>query len=217
MLVLRALSGILDLVAPRLCAACAVELLEEEAALCGGCSPLIERLCDDEARLDRSAAVFGGPLRDALHRCKYQGVSRVAADLAPWMLQAAEPWAGLVDVVTAVPLHPSRLRERGFNQSALLASPVAGLLGAPLRLHWLRRHRDTPAQVGRSPARRAANVREAFRADPRFRGLRVLVVDDVWTTGATLTEVRGCLRGVGAGVVRTLTLGRADTPGSLAV
>lgn len=122
------------------------------------------------------------------------------------MTQAALRWAGEVDAVVPVPLHWRRRRWRGYDQAALLARPTAKALGVPALLRGLRRVRHTPSQVNLPHDERQANVAGAF-APGRLRGVgRVLLVDDVRTTGATLEAASKALRAGGAREVRTLVL-----------
>jgi predicted amidophosphoribosyltransferase len=111
-----------------------------------------------------------------------------------------------------VPLHPVRARERGFNQAELLAAELAAAAGLAV-LPALRRVRPTRPQVGLAAAERAGNVRDAFAADasraPLLRGRGALLVDDVFTTGATLESAAAALRAAGAARVVALTLARA--------
>jgi predicted amidophosphoribosyltransferase len=199
--------GLFDLLSPPVCAACAGPIAMREWVFCGACEPLIDR-APPRAGFDRDACMFGGPLRDAIHALKYRGQSELAPGLAQWLLEPALELVGQVDLVTAVPLHPRRLRERGFNQSVLLARPVAHALEVPLAPRLLRRVRGATAQVGRGRVARARSLHGAFAGSPRARGLRVLVVDDVRTTGATLEEARRALEHAAA--VYTLALARAD-------
>ncbi len=159
---------------------------------------------------DRAACLYGGPLRDALHRLKYEGASEVARPLAALLSEPAQAFAGRVECVTAVPLHPRRLRARGYNQSALLARPVARVLAQPFAARLLARVRETAPQVGQGRPERARQLAGALRARPEARGRAVLVVDDVRTTGATLAEARRALEAAGARAVYTLVLARAD-------
>lgn len=114
------------------------------------------------------------------------------------------------DVVVPVPLHRRRLRWRGFNQSALLAAELARRLGLPLAIGNLRRVRATPPQSARTRKARLKNVAGAFlvRNPKRILGRRVLLVDDVVTTGATVEECARVLLGAGAMVVDVFTLAR---------
>ena len=123
-------------------------------------------------------------------------------------MEAALGHAGRIDAVIPLPLHPSKLRERGWNPSALLARPVARALGVPLVTHWLARVRATDAQAGLSRAERIRNVQGAFRAK-QVPPARVLLIDDVRTTSATLDEAARCLAARGHDVC-TLALAWAE-------
>jgi ComF family protein len=161
-----------------------------------------------------AAFEYGGALATAITRLKYSDRADVAPRLARAMLGHARR-VGPVDLVVPVPLHPRRLADRGYNQAALLAVTVARALGAPLVTQALRRIRDTPNQASQGRAPRLANVRGAFLAVPSLiRGRRVLLVDDVRTTGATLSACREGLQAAGARHVSALVLARrgdADT------
>ena len=123
-------------------------------------------------------------------------------------LDALWPDSG-VDAVLVVPLHRRRLRQRGFNQVLELLRPLQQELRAPLRLACLQRVRDTPQQTGLDAAHRRRNLRGAFRADPAVRGQRLLLVDDVITTGSTVNEAARCLLRAGASEVHVLGWARA--------
>lgn len=200
------LAGLADLVSPPVCAACRSSLAERALGFCEACRPLLDRasLTADDAH--RDAYSYGGPLREALHRLKYEGASEVAPLLAELLNEQALPFVGKVDLVTVVPLHVRRLRARGYNQSALLAAPVARSFGVPFAPTLLRRVRDTPPQVGRGQRERHAQLANAFTASSRARGRAILVVDDVRTTGATLLEVCRTLEAAGARKLFTLAL-----------
>lgn len=200
------LAGLFDLVSPPVCAACRSPLAERSFGFCDACRPLLDRasLTADDAH--RDAYIYGGPLRDALHRLKYEGASEVAPLLAQLLSEQAVPFAGKVDLVTVVPLHVRRLRARGYNQSALLAAPVARSFGVPFAPKLLRRVRDTHPQVGRGQRERHAQLAGAFTADGRARGRAILVIDDVRTTGATLLEACRALEAAGARELYTLAL-----------
>jgi ComF family protein len=126
------------------------------------------------------------------------------------LADAALPYAGHVDRVMPMPLHPARLRERGFNQSALLARPVARALGVPCDATSLRRIRSSCDQASLPRAKRADNVRGAFAVTGHSRFGRVLLIDDVRTTGATLAAAADTLLEAGFAEVRTLALARAE-------
>jgi ComF family protein len=147
-------------------------------------------------------------LRGAIVQFKYHGEWARAAHLG-------EPLAGAiadmqrVDVLIPVPLHPSRLRQRGFNQSLLLAQQAGGLLGVEVK-EALIRTRRTDAQVNLGVEQRKANVAGAFAVHPHISvaGLSVVLIDDVVTTGSTLSACAGALVGAGAATVMAASLAR---------
>jgi len=148
-------------------------------------------------------------VREAVHQLKYRDVRVMAPVLDSAMAERMLPRAGDFDVVAAVPLHRSRLRERGFNQADLLAREVSGRLGTPLE-----RRAVVPSGAGPFQAKsagveeRLAAVSEAFVHRARLDGMRVLLVDDVCTTGATLEACAGALKAGGAAMVWGLTFAR---------
>jgi ComF family protein len=149
----------------------------------------------------------------AVQQLKYHGRRRTAARLAALLLEdpSVRRLVDTSDVLVPVPLHPRRLRERGYNQSALLAAALARLTGRPVHEAVLVRRRDTPPQAGRPAAERRRNVAGAFVVRRRgpVDGRVVTVVDDVTTTGATARECARALAGAGAREVRLLTVARA--------
>lgn len=180
------------------------------------CAPCREAKHSFEAA--RSAWVYDGAPRDAIHRFKYGGKSALAARLAPVLLDLLSTDDVLsgheFDGVVAVPLHPRRERKRGFNQSELLGRALARELEVPF-LPLLRRIRATPPQVGLSAKERGQNVQGAFALSPRETepvNQRILLVDDVYTTGSTLRECAAVLLRAGAPSVCALTLARQVGP-----
>jgi ComF family protein len=123
----------------------------------------------------------------------------------------ALPLIAPLHAVVPVPLHPRRRRERGFDQAELLARPLAQAVGIPLRSGLLVRTRHTPPQIRRTPHERRENVRGAFALGYPLPvpQARLLLVDDVYTTGATLGECARTLRRGGAGEIYAVTLSRA--------
>lgn len=194
--------GTLDLLAPPRCAACELTLSAGARGFCEACGPLLE---PDPTGM--GGYLYGGPLADAIRRFKYGGRSELAGPLGELLAARARTHAGRVDLVVPVPLHRRRLRERGFDQAALLARPVACELGVRLAFA-LRRTRHTRAQAGLGASARASNVRGAFAAPP-LSG-RVLLIDDVRTTGSTLAACADALREAGAEEVTPLVLARAE-------
>lgn len=170
-------------------------------------------LCRAGLRAFDAAYCFGayeGVLRELIHLFKYQRMRPLAGPLAGF-LAAALPRDERFDVVVPVPLHWRRRWQRGFNQSELLARLTARRCGIPVR-RAVRRARPTTAQAGLSSARRRLNVAGAFRPLPRagVEGLRVLLIDDVMTTGATASSCAAALKRAGAKSVALLALARVD-------
>jgi ComF family protein len=186
-----AVVGLLDLLDPPCCPACTFPLDRDasEAGFCAACGPLVElapaRMRPPE--VNAAVLVYAGPAADAIRRFKYAGQTAIAGPLARLLVAAALAYAGAIDAVVPMPLHPSKLRARGWNPSLVLARPVARALGVPLRPLWLSRMRATRVQAGLSSVDRLRNVYGAFRARA-VPGCRVLLIDDVRTTGATLSE-----------------------------
>lgn len=160
--------------------------------------------------LIRSAAYFeDSPLRPAIHALKYQGRKVVAQELAEIMAEACERFGLAADVIMPVPLHQSRLRKRGFNQSELLARGLSVLKSIPLDTKSLIRSRPTQSQMELSAAERHENVKDAFECCRPVAGLTVLLIDDVCTTGSTLDYCATALKANQAKAVMGLTLARA--------
>lgn len=206
-------ASLLELISPSRCIGCGMEgslpMTREALGFCGGCAPLLEPLDEPVVPgVARAAFVYGGPLADAIHRMKYRGESEVADVLGARMLNAAQVYAGRVDGVVPIPLHPKRLRSRGYNQSALLGRVIARGLGVPMRVDLLSRSRDTAAQVDLARVDRLANMRGAFVAAKQVEGRGLLLLDDVTTTGATLAAASHALMARGAEEVLSFALAR---------
>jgi ComF family protein len=151
-------------------------------------------------------------LRDAIHRYKYQSEYARATSLSELLVEAVErPEFGTQvtwDLIAYVPLHARRRRQRGFDQSRLLAQGFAELFGLPYTSSLVRSV-DTPTQVGRGAAERQQNVRNAFAwQGEQLNGTRILIIDDVITTGATIIAASLPLIHAGAGRVDGLAVAR---------
>ena len=159
---------------------------------------------------------YASPLREAVGLLKYERKYALADSLCRLLLAALPPELD-IDVIMPVPLHPVRLREREFNQSLLLAQAVSHRLGTELSYTNLIRVANQPAQTSLSRSARLTNLRHAFRlrTPGAVQGCRVLLVDDVFTTGTTLHECAKALRKAGSGDVSALTLARAVDPAML--
>jgi ComF family protein len=153
---------------------------------------------------------YDGKLRSLIHLLKYSGVRTLAKPLGRH-LSLALPREERFDLVIPMPLHWLRLWRRGFNQSGLLAREIARRNGIPLR-NAVRRTRLTSPQAGLSNSKRRVNVAGAFavRRKSSVEGLRILLVDDVMTTGATASACASALKKAGARHVALLTLARTD-------
>jgi ComF family protein len=162
---------------------------------------------------DGSAAPFcyDTPLREMVLGLKHGQALDLAGYFARRMLPLLHQE---VDLILPVPLHSARLRHRGFNQCVEIARQLGRLIGRPADLYGVVRDVDTPHQLGKRRAARRRNVRGVFRCRQDYSGMRILVIDDVMTSGATLDELARTLKLAGAKMVynlvvaRTLGLGR---------
>ena len=194
---------------------CLARLPRAGGLRCDGCwAPLAGASCQRCARLPRAFEalrtpfVFEGDARRAILDAKFGGVARLLTPLG-MAAAAAVPSAWRVDAVVPVPLHPSRLRRRGFNQAELVAREVARVLDVPLAKGALRRVRRGGHQAELGIEERAANTLGLYRATAAASG-SVLVVDDVTTTGATLDSAARALLEGGAERVYGLAGARED-------
>ena len=172
-----------------------------ECRICSGWPPHLRRV--------RSAVWLEEAARRAVHRLKYDGWWRVADAMARTM-EALEPLTGRVCLIP-VPLGAARARERGYNQSERIATALGALTGAPVRCDVLHRVRETRTQTALAPEARQANLAGAF-ACAGAAGLTAVLVDDVFTTGATLVSAAAALGAAGAETVDGVTFARAMEP-----
>lgn len=215
----------LDALYPRLCSGCGARgtwlcarcaagtacFTGPVCALCGIPVALGVCRCDDlpvSIERVRSVGPYDGWLRGAVVQVKYHGEWARARHLAPMLAQAS---ADLLpaDALIPVPLHPSRRKQRGFNQTEKLAEELSHEIAVPVELA-LQRIRKTTPQVRLGAEGRQANVEDAFAISPgqSVEGKRVVLVDDVITTGATLCACAHVLVAAGAGAVRVVTVAR---------
>ncbi len=204
-----------------LCAACRARVRRLEEPLCRRCGRELQYAgisCGCRAHLRnlsrlRSVAAYEGPLERAIHRFKYAGWRALAPELADLLAATfgRDSSASAGTLVLPVPLHPRRLRQRGYNQSELLERELRRRLQLSAPAGRLMRVRDTPPQVGLDRLRRRTNVAAAFEwSGPPLGKAAVLLVDDVATTGATLESCAAALKAAGAGPVSAITLARVD-------
>jgi len=159
----------------------------------------------------RSASYFeDNPIRSAIHFLKYRDHKAVASILGQILADTYGNYQFQADVIVPVPLHSARYKERGYNQCELLVKRLAVNLDLPLDTTTLQRTRMTKSQMTLGISERHQNVKEAFACrDDQLAGRRVLLVDDVCTTGSTLDACAAALKGSGATSVWGLTLARA--------
>jgi ComF family protein len=201
-----------------ICSACQASLLPIKPPFCSRCGlPLSGgTLCSGctvwEAEINgiRAAFRFDGVARQVIYQLKYQNLKAIAPEMARLMLATIPVTAIPGDILVAVPLHLHRMRKRGYNQSALLARELARLTGLEFDEACLKRNYNTPSQARtRNVLERRENVRGAFSCQSgNLRGRRVILVDDVATSGATLNAGAAALKQAGALSVWGLTFAR---------
>jgi len=231
--------GLIDLIFPPHCVFCGTPFAEDDSAeICPDClrnirfiSPPIcpkcgfpfvmgigeDHLCGQCLQRQwhfgsaRALGLYEGAIREAIHQLKYRGKSFLAKSLAG-LLDRGYPFIdyGSYDLLVPVPLHPKRLRERGFNQALILGKAIGRREGIPCRGFLLKKITWSPPQIDLSPRERKENVKGSFAVtDPgRVRGKRLLLIDDVMTTGSTVNECARELLKAGAGEVDVFTLAR---------
>lgn len=158
----------------------------------------------------RSAVAASGVVLEVIHRYKYQRALWFEPFLAELMIQQAEPVlkAGSWDAIVPVPLHPLKEREREFNQAERLAAHLGKRLGIPIQKHLLKRIKPTPTQTFLNKAARQANMQGAFRMNSPLNCQSVILIDDVFTTGATTNACARVLAEAGAGPICVWTVAR---------
>lgn len=215
---MRPLRFLLDLLYPPKCPFCGRILERGEEGWCASCREELPWTGPGDSKTVGSCDICLSPLwyqdgvRAGTHRYKFDGGPGHAQLFGTLMAQCLhDRWEEPVDLVTWAPLHPKRRRERGYDQAELLARRVGELAGLPAE-RTLEKTRATAvqSQTGDGEARKA-NVRGAYRALPGLdlAGKRVVLIDDVVTSGATLSECAAALRQAGAGSVVGLTFARA--------
>ncbi len=201
-----------------MCPECREKIMPVQEPVCNVCGlpQMLPGICDrcQESMPAyhhlRAWAVFEGPIRQVLHRLKYRRNLSLGDTLAQAMAQDVRKLNWPIDIVVPIPLSDKRRKERGYNQVALVAMPLADSLKWLYKPQALKRVRETRSQVGLSLEERRVNVTNAFQADAGLvRDKSVLLMDDVATTGATLSAAASALSVAGAKKVYALTLARA--------
>jgi ComF family protein len=220
-------SGV-DLLFPPRCAGCGMaewdwcptcdsslqRLVRPLCHLCGTPQRLPVSRCDrcelfsDRIRI-RSYAWYQGTLMQAILQLKYRPNRRLAKIMANWLVPLYEDAHGAANLICAVPLGKQRMKERGYNQAELIAEELADTLGLPESGQVLKRTRETISQVGLDPHSRRKNVKDAFKASEKVQNQRIVLVDDLFTTGATLAACSDALLNQGAKDILALTVARA--------
>ena len=209
------------------CQTCFKEFTPIKSPICSLCGRPFsdgteqDRICEECLRkrpsydIARAPYLYDGALMTAIHELKYAQRSHLADPLGSLLDSFAQTWIAELkgSLIMPVPLHPKRLRARGFNQSLLLARCVASKTDSDLDFLSLRRTKFTKPQTGLSSEERKRNVRKAFEVVKRelVKGRTILLVDDVATTGSTLNECAKALKRAGADSVLCLVLARTST------
>lgn len=204
--------NLVNLIYPLRCAACGKSLdpLDEF----GVCRPCLSQIRQNPKRSSRtySACLYEGPIKELIHLFKYKGKISLAKVLSKLMIDFIKENSEIIngiDIITFVPIQPRRLKDRGFNQSRVLALNLSREFGIPV-IDCLKKTLSTRPQNELTRDERLKNLKDAFKIRGRLnvKGHAILLIDDVMTTGATLSECSKALSDGGALRVRCLTLAR---------
>lgn len=196
------------------CRECRQDLprIESPCSRCGlpsPCGPCPALRADWQLDALRAPFAYGGPLARHLQNLKYRGQRHLGSALGSLLAAEIEPAAAGVDALVAVPLHRRRFRSRTFNQAAEIAGTAAKRLNKPILFAGVHRILDTQPQTELDRERRLRGPSRAFRVDRRLHGVRIAIIDDVITTGATVNALGRALKGAGATLVEAWSVARS--------
>jgi ComF family protein len=198
-------------IAPPFCTICGAPFVSTEVDChpCGACVTKRKYFT-----MARALGHYEGPFQEAIHRWKYEGKIGLSPIFGEWMAERfSQYWnPQCFDLILPVPLHQQRLRERGFNQALLLVRELSRRTGIPYGMNVLQKKRPTLPQVKLSRAEREKAVRKSFHilSGEGLQGKTILLVDDVYTTGATVNECSKVLLAAGAARIDVFTLTHAS-------
>lgn len=197
----KVIDAILDAVYPKnvVCAICSEEAHTDKHGLCAECAALLvpAGIIEPLGFVDEAycAVKYDEHIARAVHNYKYNDARYLCSFFAS-LIDIPKPW--VIDAVVPVPLHRAKQNKRGYNQSALIAYKLSERYGLPVREDLLERIRNTSSQRLLNAEERAKNTLDAFRASDRAKDKRILLIDDVFTTGATMNECAKALKLAGA-------------------
>ncbi len=227
-LIKRVSKGFLDLLWPPFCAICGGRT--KSGPVCERCSAAMtkigEKFCPecgspitgDFCSRHRDAVYpqflpafdFGDRVRELIHKLKYSGrrdIGRFFGDIILGLEQADPIW-GRIDGLLPVPLHKLRMRDRGYNQSEIIAEPISKATGIPMFSKSIKRVRNTSSQTKLNAKERENNIAGAFMVSERLTGKKLAIIDDVITTGATTKELASAIKQAGGEVVCAMCVAR---------
>lgn len=186
--------------------------------LCGGCADQVARQPWGMSSLTLDAwripvlwrESYGGPLTDIIVRAKYFGDWGAARFLGDTLGRLPRPWMGPAPLILPIPLASARLANRGFNQSRFIAQSAAQAWHAPIKIRWLRKTKTSARQASLHRQARQENLAGVFSASSRLRGQRVVLIDDIMTSGATLREAAHAVTNSGGLVIGAAVIARVN-------